>query len=93
VLFLAVCLALLASALVTSLQVGMAWAFVGLRAAHSLIHVTYNRVTHRFAVYVASTLCVSLTWGGVCLWAVAEWLMSPPQEIFENPERGGSTGV
>lgn len=63
VMFLAVCLALFATGLVTPLQVGLAWAFIGLRVAHSLIHVTYNRVTHRFAVYVASPLCVFLMWG------------------------------
>lgn len=43
-------------------QVVLAWAFVGLRAVHSLIHVTYNRVVHRFFVYAASTLCVFAMW-------------------------------
>lgn len=71
VLFLAVCLAMFGTGLVTPLQVGLAWAFVGLRTVHSLIHVTYNRVTHRFAVYVASTLCVFLMWG---LFAYGLWL-------------------
>lgn len=40
-----------------------AWAYVGLRALHSLIQATYNRVMHRFLVYVASTLLL------FCLWA------------------------
>jgi hypothetical protein len=39
-----------------------AWAYVALRALHSLIHVTYNRVTHRFLVYVASTLLLFGMW-------------------------------
>jgi hypothetical protein len=29
-----------------------AWGFVALRYLHSLIHCTYNRVMHRFAVYL-----------------------------------------
>lgn len=33
-----------------------AWAYVGLRALHSVVHCTYNKVMHRFAVYVLSTL-------------------------------------
>lgn len=40
----------------------LAWSFVALRTAHSLIHVTYNRVVHRFAVYVLGTLCVFAMW-------------------------------
>ena len=39
----------------------MAWAYVLLRAAHSFIHCTYNRVIHRFSVYMLS---------GVALWAM-----------------------
>ena len=33
-----------------------------LRAVHSLIHVTYNRVVHRFLAYVASTLLLFGMW-------------------------------
>ncbi len=39
-----------------------AWGYVALRALHSLIHVTYNRVVHRFLVYVASTLLLFGMW-------------------------------
>ena len=39
-----------------------AWGYVALRALHSLIHVTYNRVMHRFLVYVASTLLLFGLW-------------------------------
>ena len=62
VLFLALCLALAVSGLASPLQVALAWAYVGLRSVHSLIHVTYNRVLHRFAAYTASTLCLFLMW-------------------------------
>jgi hypothetical protein len=70
VLFFAVCCALAITDTVTPAQLALAWVFVGLRAAHSLIHVTYNRVLHRFGVYIASTLCVLAMWG---LFAILLW--------------------
>lgn len=62
VLFFTVCCALAITDSVTPVQWVLAWAFVVLRAAHSAIHLTYNRVMHRFAVYVLSTLCVFAMW-------------------------------
>lgn len=44
------------------LLVQFAWAFVALRALHSLIHCTYNRVMHRFIAYFASSLALLLMW-------------------------------
>ena len=70
VLFFAVCGALAITDTVTPLQLALAWLYVGLRAVHSLIHATYNRVLHRFLVYVASTVCVFVMWG---LFAFALW--------------------
>lgn len=63
VLFYAVCIALAITGEVTPLQLTLAWAYVVLRALHSLIHVTYNRVVHRFAVYTLSTICLFVMWG------------------------------
>ncbi|HET8691043.1 MAG TPA: MAPEG family protein [Steroidobacteraceae bacterium] len=62
VLFYALCAALALTGGSTPGFVAAAWAYVGLRALHSLIHVTYNRVVHRFLVYVASTLLVFGMW-------------------------------
>jgi hypothetical protein len=45
-----------------------AWAYVALRAAHSLIHLTYNNVFHRLAVYAASSLVLFALW---VRWAIA----------------------
>jgi hypothetical protein len=70
VLFFAVCCALAITDTVTTSQLVLAWVFVGLRAGHSLIHVTYNLVMHRFGVYIASTICVFAMWG---LFAVSLW--------------------
>lgn len=44
------------------LMVALAWTFVALRAVHSLIHCTYNRVMHRFVAYAASSLVLLLIW-------------------------------
>jgi len=41
----------------------MAWGYVILRALHSLVHITYNRVIHRFVVYLSSTLMLWGMWG------------------------------
>lgn len=42
--------------------VSAAWVFVLLRAAHSFIHCTYNRVWHRFLVYVLSSMVLWAMW-------------------------------
>jgi hypothetical protein len=63
VLFYVLCLTLAVTGLATPLQVGLAWLYVALRATHSLIHVTYNRVSHRFTAHLVSTLCVFFMWG------------------------------
>jgi hypothetical protein len=39
-----------------------AWAYVALRALHSLIHCTYNQVLHRFTVYAASSIMLWAMW-------------------------------
>ena len=62
VLFYVLCVALVLNGGSTPGFVTAAWAYVALRTVHSLIHVTYNRVTHRFLVYVASTLLLFGTW-------------------------------
>jgi hypothetical protein len=36
----------------------LAWLYVGLRLAHSLIYLTYNNVIHRFAVFASSNVLV-----------------------------------
>jgi hypothetical protein len=62
VLFYVLCVALSLNGGSTPGFVAAAWAYVGLRALHSLVHVTYNRVVHRFLVYVASTLLLFAMW-------------------------------
>ena len=62
VLFYLLCVALALNGGSTPGFVTAAWAYAGLRALHSLIHVTYNRVVHRFLAYAASTLLLFGMW-------------------------------
>jgi hypothetical protein len=62
VLFYVVCTAFYVTGRVAPGVVSLAWAFVGLRVAHSLIHLTYNRVGHRFLVFAASNIVLLVMW-------------------------------
>lgn len=41
----------------------LAWSFVALRIVHSVVHCGYNRVMHRFGVYVAGSVVLWAMWG------------------------------
>jgi hypothetical protein len=56
VIFYALCLYLTVTLQVDGFYASCAWAFLVLRALHSLIHCSYNRVAHRFAVYILSSI-------------------------------------
>ncbi|MGY1457297.1 MULTISPECIES: MAPEG family protein [unclassified Luteimonas] len=40
----------------------LAWGFVALRIAHSAIQCSYNKVMHRFQVFIAGFLVLALLW-------------------------------
>jgi hypothetical protein len=61
-LFYAVCLALFVTGTVDALALGLAWTYLVLRAVHSLIHVTYNRVVHRLALFAVSNFVLMGLW-------------------------------
>lgn len=44
------------------LIVALAWAFVAFRAAHSIIHCTYNKVMHRFVAFMLSFITLTALW-------------------------------
>ena len=54
VIFYALVLACLMTARVDATALALAWAYVALRMAHTIVHLSYNRVTHRFIVFAAS---------------------------------------
>jgi hypothetical protein len=62
VLFYVVCIALYVMHKADPGTVTLAWVYFGLRVAHSLVHLTYNRVMHRLAVYAASTVVLVTLW-------------------------------
>ena len=62
-LFYVVCvLNYIAGPTVSAATLALVWSYVGLRAMHSLIHLTYNDVMHRLAFFVASNLALAALW-------------------------------
>ena len=59
---------------VSWLELLLAWAFVALRYAHAAIHITTNRVEHRFAVYTAGLAVLCALW----LWLVLRLVILSP---------------
>lgn len=62
VLFYVACIVLFITASVTHTATMLAWLYVALRIAHSLIHLSYNNVMHRLAAFGASNLVLALLW-------------------------------
>lgn len=63
VLFYSICGFLAITRLTTLLLLACAWGYVFLRACHSWIHLTNNKVIRRFQVFVASTIVLYVMWG------------------------------
>lgn len=62
VLFYVVCLLLYVAAEPSRAALWLAWTYVGLRAVHSAVHLTYNHVLHRLVVFAASNLVLTALW-------------------------------
>jgi len=62
ILFYVVCLMYFVAGRVAPLPLGIAWAYVAARAVHSLIHMSYNRVTHRLIAYAVSNVILAALW-------------------------------
>ena len=45
-----------------SILVALAWTYVSSRYLHSFIHITYNRVMHRFSVFIFSSFVLLAMW-------------------------------
>lgn len=67
VIFYVLCLLLIALQESDPIQVSLAWAYVALRAAHSAIHCTFNRVIFRFVAYVSSCIVLAIMLGRLAL--------------------------
>jgi hypothetical protein len=62
VLFYVVCLMHAVAGSVDKGALTLAWGYVGLRALHSLVHLTYNKVMHRLTVFAASNVVLAALW-------------------------------
>jgi hypothetical protein len=62
VLFYVVCLAIFVTQATTPRAIAFAWAYVGLRALHSLVHLTYNKVFHRLILFALSNVALITLW-------------------------------
>jgi hypothetical protein len=62
ILFYVACLVLYVTRAVDEPAIYLAWAYVALRAGHSAVHLTYNNVLHRLAVYAASSVVLLVIW-------------------------------
>ena len=62
VLFYAVLAFALATEVVDSVLIGLAWAFVGARLAHSFVHTGSNRIPTRFKIFVAGLVFLVGMW-------------------------------
>jgi len=47
---------------VAPVTLALAWAYVGLRLLHSLVHLTYNNVMHRLIVFATSNFVLAALW-------------------------------
>ena len=61
-LFYVVCLCLYVTHQAYRLPVALAWTYVALRIAHSLVHLTANRIRHRLVFFAASNVVLMTIW-------------------------------
>lgn len=62
VLFYVICILLIVLNRVEIEQVVLAWCYVGLRLLHTLVHISYNQVLHRLAIFSASSVVLAVMW-------------------------------
>ena len=62
VLFYMVCVVYFLTAKVTPGIVELAWAFVALRIGHTLVHLVYNNVLHRLAMFALANFVLVAMW-------------------------------
>ena len=64
VLFYTFCLAAYVTHQAGPWAVSLAWLYVAIRFVHTFIHLTYNKILHRFLSYAASNLVLLAMWLG-----------------------------
>jgi hypothetical protein len=61
-LFYVLCLSLFVTQTVTVLELDLAWLYVGLRAAHSAVHLTLNHIFTRLTIFALSNVALGVAW-------------------------------
>lgn len=56
VLFYVMCIGSMVAGLANEAAVMLAWTYVALRVVHTAIHITYNKVMHRFLAFLISSI-------------------------------------
>ena len=69
-LFYAACALMIATGKIDSVQVTLAWLFVGLRALHAFVYIAFNRLAYRFSLFAASSIALSVLWAR---FAIQSW--------------------
>lgn len=70
-LFYVLCIVLFVTKRVDSVYLALAWVFVALRVAHSIIHLAYNNVFHRLIAFALANVVLLVMWlrfGAGLLW-------------------------
>lgn len=62
VLFYVACLTVYVTKNIDAVLLLLAWLYFALRVAHSIVHLTYNRVFHRLSLYAASNVILAIIW-------------------------------
>lgn len=62
VLFYVACFTAFLTNNVDNLILSLAWVFVALRMGHSLVHLSYNKVMHRMALFAVGNVVISVIW-------------------------------
>ena len=61
-LFYVACLMLYVTGGTMPITLSLAWAYVGCRILHSLVHLTYNNVIHRLVIFATSNVILVIIW-------------------------------
>lgn len=61
-LFYVACLVVFVTGNVDAYAINLAWAYVGLRIVHTIVHVTYNNVFHRLTAFALSNVALVSLW-------------------------------
>ncbi len=62
ILFYVLVMLVLVTEVQSQLLLNLAWVYVGLRYLHALVHILYNKVIHRFGVFITSCLVLLVMW-------------------------------